>query len=89
MLLVQKPKLLLLDEPVAGMTPQEIERTAELLLSLEGDRSIILVEHDMEFVRSVARIVTVLHQGAVLAEGDLNTVSGTPEVIEAYLGGAR
>ncbi|MDR2302238.1 MAG: urea ABC transporter ATP-binding protein UrtD [Deltaproteobacteria bacterium] len=88
MLLVQKPKLLLLDEPVAGMTPQEIERTTELLKTLEGKHSIILVEHDMEFVRSVAKIVTVLHQGTVLAEGDINYVSSHPEVIEAYLGGA-
>ena len=88
MLLAQKPKILLLDEPVAGMTPQEIERTTELLLSLEGGHSVILVEHDMEFVRSVARVVTVLHQGSVLAEGDINYVSSRPEVIEAYLGGA-
>jgi urea transport system ATP-binding protein len=89
MLLVQKPKILLLDEPVAGMTPQEIDRTTELLLSLEGEHSIILVEHDMEFVRSVARVVTVLHQGTVLAEGDINYISSHPEVIEAYLGGSQ
>jgi urea transport system ATP-binding protein len=89
MLLAQEPKILLLDEPVAGMTPQEIERTTELLLSLEGEHSIVLVEHDMEFVRSVARTVTVLHQGTVLAEGDINYVSSHPEVIEAYLGGAQ
>jgi urea transport system ATP-binding protein len=89
MLLAQRPKILLLDEPVAGMTPQEIDRTTELLIGLEGEHSIILVEHDMEFVRSVARIVTVLHQGTVLAEGDINYVSSHPEVIEAYLGGAQ
>jgi urea transport system ATP-binding protein len=88
MLLAQKPKILLLDEPVAGMTAREIDRTTELLLSLEGEHSIILVEHDMEFVRSVARTVTVLHQGTVLAEGDIDFVSSHPEVIEAYLGGA-
>ncbi|MDR1297216.1 MAG: urea ABC transporter ATP-binding protein UrtD [Deltaproteobacteria bacterium] len=86
MLLVQKPRILLLDEPVAGMTPAEIERTAELLLSLEGEHSLILVEHDMEFVRSVAKTVTVLHQGRVLAEGDMARVSSLPEVMEAYLG---
>jgi urea transport system ATP-binding protein len=87
MLLAQKPKLLLLDEPVAGMTPQEIERTGELLLSLEGKHSIILVEHDMEFIRSISRKVTVLHQGRVLAEGTMEEVSQNGEVIEAYLGG--
>ncbi|MDR1658044.1 MAG: urea ABC transporter ATP-binding protein UrtD [Deltaproteobacteria bacterium] len=87
MLLAQEPKILLLDEPVAGMTPGEIERTTELLLSLEGTHSIILVEHDMEFVRSVARTVTVLHQGSVLAEGTMDEVAAHPGVIEAYLGG--
>jgi urea transport system ATP-binding protein len=87
MLLSQKPKVLLLDEPVAGMTSQEIERTAELLLSLEGKESIILVEHDMEFVRNVARQVTVLHQGSVLAQGSMDEIGRHPEVVEAYLGG--
>ncbi|MDR2350978.1 MAG: urea ABC transporter ATP-binding protein UrtD [Deltaproteobacteria bacterium] len=87
MLLAQKPKLLLLDEPVAGMTPGEIERTGELLLSLEGDHTIVLVEHDMEFVRSVSRIVTVLHQGRVLAEGTMEEVGANEEVVNAYLGG--
>ncbi|HLQ79168.1 MAG TPA: urea ABC transporter ATP-binding protein UrtD, partial [Terriglobia bacterium] len=65
MLLMQEPELLLVDEPVAGMTPQEIERTAQLLLSLAGDHSVVVVEHDMEFVRSIARRVTVLHEGRV------------------------
>ncbi|MDR1313264.1 MAG: urea ABC transporter ATP-binding protein UrtD [Deltaproteobacteria bacterium] len=88
MLLSQKPRVLLLDEPVAGMTPQEIERTAGLLESLRGRCSVILVEHDMEFVRAVASGVTVLHQGRVLSEGTMDEVSGDPRVVEAYLGGA-
>jgi urea transport system ATP-binding protein len=88
MLLAQKPRVLLLDEPVAGMTPQEIDRTVTLLKSLEGRCSIVLVEHDMEFVRAVASRVTVLHQGRVLSEGTMDEVSADPEVIEAYLGGA-
>ncbi len=69
MLLMQGPQLLLVDEPVAGMTPQETERTAELLVSLAGEHSVVVVEHDMNFVRSIARKVTVLHEGSVLAEG--------------------
>ena len=63
MLLMQDPQMLLVDEPVAGMTPQEVERTAELLLSLAGKHSVVVVEHDMEFVRSIAKKVTVLHEG--------------------------
>lgn len=86
MLLVAEPKLLLIDEPVAGMTPQETERTAELLTSLAGEHTVIVVEHDMEFVRSIARTVTVLHQGTVLAEGTMDEVQNNPEVIEVYLG---
>ncbi|MDR1578165.1 MAG: urea ABC transporter ATP-binding protein UrtD [Deltaproteobacteria bacterium] len=86
LLLAQKPRVLLLDEPVAGLTGHEIDRTTELLLSLEGRHSLIVVEHDMGFVRSIARTVTVLHQGSVLAEGDLATVSANPAVVEAYLG---
>jgi urea transport system ATP-binding protein len=86
MLLMQKPKLLLVDEPVAGMTRQEIERTAELLLALEGKHSVVVVEHDMEFVRSIARKVTVLHEGAVLTEGHMKQVQRNPKVIEVYLG---
>jgi urea transport system ATP-binding protein len=86
MLLMQDPELLLVDEPVAGMTPQETERTAELLLSLAGKHSVIVVEHDMEFVRSIAGRVTVLHEGRVLAEGDMETVQRDPRVIEVYLG---
>ena len=86
MLLMQEPELLLVDEPVAGMTPQETERTAELLLSLAGRHSVIVVEHDMDFVRSIASMVTVLHEGSVLAEGDMNQVQNDPRVIEVYLG---
>ncbi len=86
MLLMQGPELLLVDEPVAGMTPQETERTAELLLSLAGKHSVVVVEHDMEFVRSIASRVTVLHEGRVLAEGDMDQVQNDPKVIEVYLG---
>jgi urea transport system ATP-binding protein len=86
MLLMQQPELLLVDEPVAGMTPQETEHTAELLLSLAGKHSVVVVEHDMEFVRSIASRVTVLHEGAVIAEGDMETVQNDPRVIEVYLG---
>jgi urea transport system ATP-binding protein len=86
MLLMQKPRLLLLDEPVAGMSPQEVDHTVELLHDIEGEQSIILVEHDMEFVRAVARRVTVLHQGKVLAEGDMEQVRNDPAVVTAYLG---
>jgi len=86
MLLMQEPELLLVDEPVAGMTPQETEHTAELLLSLAGTHSVVVVEHDMEFVRSIAGRVTVLHEGRVLAEGDMDQVQSDPRVREVYLG---
>jgi urea transport system ATP-binding protein len=86
MLLMQNPRLLLVDEPVAGMTPQEVERTAELLVSLAGEHSVVVVEHDMEFVRGIARQVTVLHQGSVLAEGTMDEVQNNPKVVEVYLG---
>jgi len=86
MLLMQDPALLLVDEPVAGMTRQETEATAELLTSLAGERSVVVVEHDMEFVRSIARRVTVLHEGTVLAEGAMDDIQRNPRVIEVYLG---
>ena len=86
MLLMQEPQLLLIDEPVAGMTHQETERTAELLIALAGQRSVVVVEHDMEFVRSIARKVTVLHEGHVLAEGSMAQVQNDPRVREVYLG---
>ena len=86
MLLMQDPHLLLLDEPVAGMTHQEMERTAELLGRLAGRHTVVVVEHDMDFVRAIARKVTVLHQGRVLAEGSMEEVQNNPRVVEVYLG---
>ncbi len=86
MLLVSDPRLLLVDEPVAGMTPQETEHTAELLTSLAGERTVVVVEHDMAFVRSIAKKVTVLHQGSVLAEGNMDEIQNNPDVIDVYLG---
>ncbi|NBX05480.1 MAG: urea ABC transporter ATP-binding protein UrtD [Betaproteobacteria bacterium] len=86
MLLVQDPQLLLLDEPVAGMTDQETERTAELFLRLKGQHSLIVVEHDMAFIKAIAQTVTVLCDGAVLAQGPLAQVQADPRVIEVYLG---
>ena len=87
MLLMQKPKLLLVDEPVAGMTHQEMDRTAELLKSLAGKQSVVVVEHDMDFVRSLQSPVTVLHQGHVLAEGSMEEVQNNERVVDVYLGG--
>ncbi|KZZ34150.1 MULTISPECIES: urea ABC transporter ATP-binding protein UrtD [unclassified Oleiphilus] len=86
MLLASEPRLLLVDEPVAGMTAQETERTAELLNSLAGEHTVVVVEHDMEFVRSIAKTVTVLHQGSVLAEGTMDEVQNNKDVREVYLG---
>lgn len=86
MLLMQNPLLLLVDEPAAGMTHQEMDRTVELLTSLAGKHSIVVVEHDMDFVRALNSRVTVLHQGAVLAEGSMDQVQNNPQVVEVYLG---
>jgi len=86
MLLAQDPKLLLVDEPAAGMTDEETERTATLLRDLAGDHAVVVVEHDMEFVRQLGCKVTCLHQGAVLAEGPLDAVSANEQVVEVYLG---
>lgn len=89
MLLMQRPRLLLVDEPVAGMTHQEMDKTAELLVSLAGKHSVVVVEHDMEFVRNLSeggRTVTVLHQGSVLAEGTMDQVQSNDRVKQVYLG---
>jgi len=86
MLLMQDPELLMLDEPVAGMTVNEREQTAELLNRISKNRSVIVIEHDMEFVRKIAHKVTVLHQGKVIAEGSMDKVTADPRVIEVYLG---
>ncbi|MEX2146027.1 MAG: urea ABC transporter ATP-binding protein UrtD [Candidatus Rokuibacteriota bacterium] len=86
MVIAQDPALLLVDEPVAGMTDEETARTGELLQAIAADRSVLVIEHDMEFVRQLARRVTVLHQGAVLCEGSVEQVQADPRVLEVYLG---
>jgi urea transport system ATP-binding protein len=86
MLLAQDPKLLLVDEPVAGMTDAETRQTAELLKEINRDRTVVVVEHDMAFVRDLGVKVTVLHEGAVIAEGSIDQVSNHERVIEVYLG---
>ncbi|MCL6560537.1 MAG: urea ABC transporter ATP-binding protein UrtD [Firmicutes bacterium] len=86
MMLVQEPELLLLDEPVAGMTKKETEKTGELLRHIARDRSVLVVEHDMEFVRRFAKKVTVLHEGKILCEGQVEQVQNDPRVVEVYLG---
>jgi len=89
MLLVQEPELLLLDEPVAGMTKSETEKTGELLQSIAKNRSVLVVEHDMEFVRQFAKKVTVLHEGKILCEGPVEKVQNDQRVVEVYLGRGR
>jgi len=86
MLVAQSPDLLLVDEPVAGLTDEETENVGELLLALAESHSILVIEHDMEFVRQIARKVTVLHEGSVLCEGSIEEVQNNPRVIEVYLG---
>jgi urea transport system ATP-binding protein len=86
MLIMQEPKLLLVDEPVAGMTPQEVEKTAEILTSLAKNNAVVVVEHDMEFIRSIAKKVTVLHEGSVLAEGSMDAIQNNEKVRKVYLG---
>ena len=86
MLLMQDPALMLLDEPVAGMSAREREATAELLQRIAGGRALVVIEHDMGFVRSIAHRVTVLHQGRLLAEGSMDAVQSDPRVVDVYLG---
>jgi urea transport system ATP-binding protein len=86
MLLIQDPALILLDEPVAGMTDAETDRTAGLIMDLRGKHSMMVVEHDMEFVAKIAHRITVLHEGSVLAEGSLSQVQSDSNVVEVYLG---
>jgi len=86
MLLMQDPELLLLDEPIAGMSARERELTAELLQRICKNRSVIVIEHDMDFVKQIAHKVTVMHQGKILAEGSMDKVQNDPKVIDVYLG---
>ena len=86
MLVAQDPELLLVDEPVAGLTDEETSRTADLLKQLAGDHTVLVIEHDMEFIRDLQAPVTVLHEGHVLCEGSMDQVQNDPRVIEVYLG---
>ena len=89
MLVVQSPRLLLVDEPVAGLGDAETERTADLLKSLAGEHTVLVIEHDMEFIRRLQTRVTVLHQGQVLCEGSMDQVQTDPRVVEVYLGAGQ
>jgi urea transport system ATP-binding protein len=89
MVIVQRSELLLVDEPVAGMTDEETEKTAELLRAIAAERAVLVIEHDMEFVREIARTVTVLHEGSVLCEGPVDLVQKDERVMEVYLGRNR
>lgn len=86
MLLMQEPELLMLDEPIAGMSARERELTADLLRRISKNRAVIVIEHDMDFVKQIAHKVTVMHQGKILAEGSMETVQNDPKVIDVYLG---
>jgi len=86
MLMMQDPKLFLVDEPVAGMTPGEVEKTGQILIDLAKEHSVVVVEHDMEFIRSIAKKVTVLHEGSVLAEGSMKSIQENEDVRKVYLG---
>ena len=86
MLVGQDPDLLLVDEPVAGLTDEETDLTADLLKSLSGDHTVLVIDHDMEFIRRLESPVTVLHQGHVLCEGSMETIQEDSRVIEVYLG---
>ncbi len=86
MVLMQKPRLLLMDEPTAGMTEQETQKTSEIFKELKGDHTLVVVEHDMSFVRSIADVISVMHQGKMLAEGSLSEIEQHPKVKEVYLG---
>jgi len=88
MVISQRPEVILLDEPAAGMTAAETDKTAELLLDLAGNHTVLVIEHDMAFVRRICRTITVLHQGKMLAEGTAEDIEKDPSVIEAYLGSA-
>jgi urea transport system ATP-binding protein len=89
MVMAQDPELLLVDEPVAGLTDEETARTGDLLMSIAAERSVLVIEHDMAFVRQIARTVTVLHQGGTLCEGSVEQVQSDPRVLEVYLGRAH
>src|SRR5205085_7569764 len=89
MLMAQDPELLLIDEPVAGMTPKESERTGDLLMAMARKHTLLVIDHDMAFVRQIAMKVTVLHEGEILCQGTVGEVQRNPKVIEVYLGQDR